>query len=94
MGGGETVECPSQEHHLKSSTFHFTSHSSTPLNFAIVPEGEICVNVVIGKDWYMNGSPPAGMHGCQVTELHPCPVQTSSSLLPRGLSLWNFKHEK
>ena len=35
----KTVECPSQEHSLKSSTFHFTSHSSTPLNFAIVPEG-------------------------------------------------------
>ena len=53
----KTVECPSQEHPLKSSTFHFTSHSSTLLNFAIVPEGELCVNVVIGKDWYVNGSP-------------------------------------
>ena len=53
----QTVECPSQEHPLESSTFHFTSHSSTLLNFAIVPEGELCVNVVTGKDWYVNGSP-------------------------------------
>ena len=55
--GKKTVECPSQEHPLKSSTFHFTSHSSTPLNFAIVPEGKLCVNEVIGRDWYINGSP-------------------------------------
>ena len=50
------LSCLSREYPLKGPTFHLNSHSSTPLNFAQCQRGTF-VNVVIGKDWHMNGSP-------------------------------------